>query len=139
MSIRNNQQNKRLHQLLGDLKLSKEAKEDLVYRFTNGRSTSSASMSVTECDAMINELARNLKNSRAEKMDKMRKKIFSICHDLQWELPDGKVDQEKLNNWLMKYGFKHKPLNDYSEKELPTLVTQFENLQKSAYASARKS
>lgn len=61
----------------------------------------------------------------------MRRKIFSLCHELGWTKSDkGKqvVDQKRLNAFLEKRGYLHKPLNFYTPKELPTLVTQFENM-----------
>ena len=35
------------------------------------------------------------------------------------------VDYKRLDDWMKKYGYLHKSLNDYTEQELPTLVLQF--------------
>lgn len=130
--IRNAQQNKRLHLLIGELNIDKEAKQDMVYQFTNKRETSTAKMNVVECQNMINHLAQ-LKKQAVDKKDRMRKKILSICHEMQWTL-NGQIDWKRLNEFLNKSGYLHKPLNDYTLAELPKLVTQFENLLKSYYA-----
>jgi len=130
-------QNKQLHALLSKLKIDADTKKDLVLQFTNNREESTKELMVDECQNLINYLnaaqhgSTTLKKSGGKVVDvcdKMRKKILSICHDLQWELPNGKIDWKHLNDYLNKYGYLHKPLNDYTEKELPTLVTQFENL-----------
>jgi hypothetical protein len=64
---------------------------------------------------------------------KMRRRILSLCHTLGWNVWDHHsqkhvVDWERLNSWMLKYGYLHKPLNRYSYFELGKLVTQFENM-----------
>ncbi len=61
-----------------------------------------------------------------------RRKILSLCHELGWTYPThgGKlvVNFQSLEKWMIKYSYLHKPLNYYTPRELPLLVTQFENL-----------
>lgn len=141
---RTKEQNKTLHALLGELNIDVEQKEELVYQFTQSREKSSSKMLITECQAMINHLKAIKsgyisKNEGGKKHDendpanKMRRKILSICYEMRWTL-NGGIDWEKLNAWLYKYGYLKKDLNKYTEAELPTLVTQFENLLKTFYA-----
>lgn len=130
--IRNAQQNRMLHMLIGQLNIDRETKQELVYQYTNGRETSTAEMSVMECQGMINHLS-SLTKGTVNKNDKMRKKILSICREMQWTIK-GDIDWKHLNEYLLKFGYKHKLLNDYSSQELPMLVTQFDNLLKSYYA-----
>jgi len=135
-------QNKQLHAILGKLKIDKETKEDLVYQFTSNRTKSSREMLMQECQNLINYLNALQKGSTQLKArdsgkvydacNQMRRKILSICHELQWENAEGKIDWTRLNNYLNKYGYLHKPLNDYTYDELPKLVTQFENLLRDA-------
>ena len=127
---RTNKQHRQLFALCNKLRIEKEQREELVYKFTNGRETSSAEMLEPECDKLIAHLHSLGKPSVNDPADKMRKKILSICHDMHWETPSGKIDWSRLNNWLAKYGYMHKSLNSYTLEELPTLVTQFERLQK---------
>ena len=141
--LRNNTQNRRLHLLITKLGIDDEAKEELVYNFTGTRETSTAKMEVRECQALINHLEaakRNLtptlskgEGAKVDKADKMRKKILSICHEMNWTNTQGKVYWPTLNEWLLKYGYLHKTLNEYKEAELPTLITQFEALLQQFY------
>ena len=132
--LRNNTQNSRLHLLIGQLNIDKESKEDLVYQFTSGRETSSSKLEFKECQALIDHLGSLTKESFGPG-DKMRKKILSIVHELGWETPTGRIEWKSLNEYLAKYGYLHKALNDYEYNELPTLVTQFENLLRTEYAN----
>ncbi|HXU27478.1 MAG TPA: hypothetical protein VN698_09625 [Bacteroidia bacterium] len=136
--FRNREQNKKLHALIGELKIDAETKEDLVHSYTGGRTTSSSKMLVHECANLISHLEsmsskKTQMPNQTEACQKMRKKIFSICYEMQWTLA-GKLDWSRINFWLNKYGYLHKKLDDYTEAELPKLVTQFENLLKSYYA-----
>lgn len=130
--IRNTKQNKQLHALVGKLFIPDDVKRMLVYDFTKGRETSSSKMTMEECQALINFL-NSKKKQYADKSDNMRKKILSICHEMQWAV-NGQIDWKRLNEFLNKSGYLHKPLNHYTLSELPKLVTQFENLLKSYYA-----
>lgn len=124
-------QNRKLHMLLGKLKLDPEVKQDIIYKATLGRTTSSKDLYQSEADILINELNRML---NADPAQRMRRKIFSICHELGWRLPASqKVDVQRLNNWLMKYGYLHKPLMAYTYQELPALVSQLEEILKKSY------
>lgn len=139
---RTSSQNAQLHALVAKLGIDPELKSELVTRFTNGREQSSAQMEVMECQRLINHLNSLGKSQQQLKgvdkgydpANRMRRKVLSICHEIGWELPNGEIDWLRLNEYLNKYGYLHKPLNDYAYAELPTLVTQFENLLKSKYA-----
>jgi len=133
--MRNQVQNKQLHLLVKELNITPDNKEELVYSFSNGRETSSANLTHAECQGLINHLRAMKSGQRQEdKADKMRKKVLSICHEMNWKLPNGKLDWNRINAFLYKYGYLKKTLNDYTEKELPMLITQFENLLKQYYA-----
>ncbi len=131
--FRNKSQNNRLHALITKLGIDEETKQELVYKYTNGRLTSSKTMLMHECQALINELQilanRIQKNQDEIKTDSQRKKMFSIAREMGW-ISNGKVDQ-RLFQWIEKYGYLKKPLNDYTLSELPKLITQFEYVLKS--------
>lgn len=115
-------------------------RHDLVYSYSHGRTTNSAELS----DLEIAELIRKLENEQQDKPthstatrngDRMRKRILSMCYTIGWTIYDDYnkkvvVDMERLNNWMRKYSYKHKPLNEYRYNELRDLVSQFEKLQK---------
>lgn len=132
MSTRTKEQSVRLHTILGKLQIDAEGKADLVFAITKGREKSTTGLTQLECIALINDLQEKLPKNES-KADKMRKKILSTCHEMRWTI-DGKVDFERLDHYLKKYGYKHKELNEYTEQELPMLVTQFDNLLISFYA-----
>ncbi len=130
-------QNKKLHMLLGKLKVDQDTKRDLIYRLTLGRTESAKELSQSEGNRLISELNRMMYNDSSQTM---RRKIFSICHELGWHIPGTMtVDQQRLHAWLMKYGYHHKPLMQYTASELPMLVTQFEEMLKKSYHEKNQS
>lgn len=70
----------------------------------------------------------------AELCNKMRRKIIALFHKMDYRKPDGKIDMEHVNEWCVKYGHKHVPLNDYNYNELTKLLTQAENYYKTHIA-----
>ena len=123
----NQNQLRAVYALLGDNGL-REEKEAVVNGFTGGRTTSVSKMSSAEAASLIGHL-KSLNKTHAS-AEKMRNKILSHAHELGWTT-NGKVMMERVNNWCTKYGHAHKRLDDYTYAELPTLVTQFEELLKS--------
>ncbi len=116
--------NKQLNGLLTSAGLTAQ-KNDLVLGFTNGRSESRADLSDAEASEMIQYLEKVI-GGHSEASNKMRRRIISYAHQMHWHLADTQaVDIKRLNNWCEKYGYLHKPLNNYSYDELPKLVSQF--------------
>lgn len=120
--------------LLGKLKVDRDTKREMIYQATQGRTDSSRELDQNECNRLISELNSLLNNDRA---NTMRRKIFSICHELGWHISGTmKVDQDRMEAWLGKYGYLHKPLMQYTAAELPALVTQFEEMLRKSYAKS---
>lgn len=146
MKPRNTGQNKRLYGLINALGIDEETKREMVANFTNNRTDRTSGMDYYEAQNIIDHM-QAVKDGKPQKpkhnnpddpANKQRRKILSICHELGWEDGRGKIDWVRLNAYLLKYGYKHyEQLNDYSLAELPTLVTQFENLLKTHHASKR--
>lgn len=76
--------------------------------------------------------------------NKQRRYILSMCYKMGWTVTKTSLtgrgtytepDYERLNNWMLKYSYLHKPLNEYAYKELSRLVTQFKGLY---YSQKRK-
>lgn len=128
MHLRTPAQSNRLFGLLGKLDIDNEGRAYLVEQFTEGRTTSTKELREHECAALIDHLDNLVRNTNADAAQKMRRKVFSIAHELGWEDIGGKVDTDRLHNWLLKYGYLHKPLNDYTSHELPRLITQLEKV-----------
>lgn len=115
----------RIHVLLASVgKLG--VKADYVIDATNGREHSFKYITNAEADKIIQvlveeERAMNLKKN--DKADKMRKKIIGCLREAGYNV-GGKADMKAIYAWVLKYGYLHKPLNEYTAGELPVLVTQ---------------
>ena len=126
--------NKRLHVLLN--KSGNMAhKEDMVYSFTGGRTDRSRLMTDDEARAMI----AHLQSLADDKANRMRRKIFAICHTLGWYMRDKNhelilnngrpvIDTDRIDAFCLQRGPFKKPLQEHTAKELTTLVTVFERL-----------
>lgn len=129
--------NRQLHALLHSTGLL-HRKAELVEGFTRGRSSSSKDMNHYEAIDMINYLQAQPKAHLASlttsddkaAADKMRKKIISLAWQMNWT-KDGRADMARISHWAEQYGYLHKPLNNYTYKELPKLLTQFQAIFKS--------
>lgn len=133
---------RRLYGLLKDTGTDKY-RHELVYSYSHGRTENSADLTDLETDELIRYLVQ-IQKPRAQadhvtrsgvdyRGQKMRRRILSLCHTLGWNVWDEGtqrhvVDWNRLNAWLLKYGYLHKSLNGYTFAELGKLVTQFENL-----------
>ncbi len=114
----------------------------LVYSFSGGRTENSSDLSDLEIHELIRHLEQMPKPGTPEtrsgvdyRGQQMRRRILSMCYLIGWTRLDEKkgrhvVDFERLNAWLLKTGYEHKPLNDYTYNELQKLVVQFERMTK---------
>jgi len=107
-----------------------DCKASVVKMHTRCRAESLKKLTRAEADQLIRNLLELFPQPEFEKAARMRKKILAQCREMRWE-KDGQPDYERLNQWCLKYGFLRKPMNEYSEKELPKLVSQFEEVYKS--------
>jgi hypothetical protein len=140
----NYEQIKAISTLLGKHNLV-DQKDSIIGSFTNGRTTSRKDMTKAEAAALIGHLKSLDPTDR--RSDKMRNKILSMAHEMGWNLTPipatspltplqgervkSKVDMAHVNNWCVKSGYLHKPLDEYTYNELPRLVSQFEEVYKS--------
>lgn len=110
-------------------RLPQVSKEEAVLEHTSLRTTHITEMTATEADALIASL-RRLQEQRGAVLpsNRMRRNIIAMAHEMRWELPNGKADMQRIDGWCCKYGYLHKPLNDYKVQELPTLVTQLKKV-----------
>ena len=121
---------KTIHVLLHKAGMSdKDDKQNAILHFTANRTPSSKAMYKEEARALIEHL-KAIDNT-AVVDDKMRKKILSMAHEMDWRKAGTvKIDMDRVNNWCVKYGYLHKKLDAYTHKELPKLLTQFEGVYK---------
>lgn len=120
-------QRQKIGYLISRLSLDNDTKEELIYVHTDGRSTSIRDLRFEEADKVIKSLVSGSVQYHTPK-EKMVRKILSMAHEMNWELKTGKIDMERVNNWCVNYGYLHKPLDQYTGRELPQLVSAFENM-----------
>ncbi len=137
--LRTLEQNKRLWSLSNSLHLDAEGLKEYVLKYSHNRTASSKALTIPECQALINELdalKKSLTNAPISNNDasqRMRRKIMSICHEMNWT-EAGKLDWKRINGFMLNSSYLKKAINAYTSQELPKLVSQFEQLLKSHYA-----
>lgn len=127
----NHNNRKRLFAVLSNLGLGeKEQRATVIFGFTNGRTDSSKDLSDWEEEDLI----RHLEDPQYEACNKMRRKMISRAYEMRWGNPhtqEGKREAvRKINDWCKESGYKKKEFNAYTYDELPTLVSQFEEIYK---------
>lgn len=120
-------QNAMIGYQISRLGLDDETKEELIYMYTDGRSTRIRDLRFEEAKTVIQALTTG-RAYVVTPAQKMRRKILSMAHEINWELPNGQIDMERVNNWCVSYGYLNKPLDEYTEAELPTLITAFQHM-----------
>jgi hypothetical protein len=103
-------------------------RHDYAYRASNGRTESTKALTENEAKIILAELEQ--KFPVRDGADVMRKKIISFAHQMFWELPGGKADMKRINNWCVEKGPYQKKLNDHTVKELTILVSVFKKIYK---------
>lgn len=107
----------------GELKYSPQ----IAQSFSDGRTSHVSQLFSHEAWQLIQHLEED-KEGQPSPLVKMQRKILSLAHEQNWKLSSGKINMERVNSWSLKYGYLHKPFNDYTVEELPALVTQFETM-----------
>lgn len=120
-------QNAMIGYQISKLKLDQEIKEEMIWMHSDGRTTHISELYFDEATKIITALLTGQVTYVSPKV-KMTRKILSMAHELNWELADGRVDIDRVDNWCKSYGYLYKSLNLYTESELPALVTAFENM-----------
>lgn len=132
------EQIKRIHMLLPSyLKKHYDEKAKVVSQFTEDEDkTSTKDLTYAQANEMIHwlQFGNKMATDHFAAFDKKNKQhmyILSICHQIGWVQysPTKRtnfVHLPSLGSWLHKYGYLHKPLKDYTNKELPKLISQLE-------------
>lgn len=136
------EQIKHIHAILPErYKKDKELKQSLVYQFTEDpEKISTKDLNYYQAEELIYFLKTGKVKDQSyyanfNVKNKQHMYILSLCHQIGWEVYSDVyrklvVDLSALGGWLYKYGYLHKALMEYTESELPKLVTQFENMAK---------
>lgn len=114
----------------------------MILHLTNCRTCHSSELYFDEASELLqflNKLQADKKDDKPSK--KMMGKLFAMAHEMGWvtvNVTDDwergpnyvnvsrEYDYSRLYDWVLKYGWKKKPLNDYTYDELPKLVSVFE-------------
>lgn len=124
---------RRFHAVLKDQGIH-ENRQDLVSQETDGKYESSKDLTESQALAIIARVSPNQKNPPKDSADQQRKKIIGLLRNvdsLGFVTEKGKADMTKIYAFIEKRGYLGKPLNKYSNFELPKLVTQVAQICKS--------
>jgi len=123
---------KKINVIVSQRKIDAETKASMVFGFSKGRATSTKDLLADEAVLMIKHLEATDPNQRAA--ERMRKKFLHMAHSMGWQIKRGDnkivVDMERVDRWCKTYSYGKKPLNNYTYKELPKLLSQFESVYK---------
>lgn len=110
-------------------------KANILLGFSDGRTEHVSELEHDEAAELIRflqkkkfALDRKAADPHAASVDKMKRKIISMAHEMNWKTPAGRIDMKKVNGWCVKYGHQHKALDRYTYAELPALINQFQNM-----------
>ena len=124
--------NAALTQMCNLAKLDREdTKRQMIQDASLGRTLHTDELSSRELESIVKHINNTIAQLNTNNSsDRMRKKILHYCHLMQWYTPEGNLNWARLNEWCIKFGHGHKKFNEYKPSELPTLVSQFEEVYK---------
>ncbi len=110
-------------------KMEKETAKMMVRGFTGMRTEHVSDMTFAEATSMIIDLKKNDPNEKSAEL--MRRKLIALAYKRAGLSSRANAAQKKavvvwLDEWCKKYGCIKKSFNNYTYKELPQLVSQFE-------------
>ncbi|WP_336834060.1 hypothetical protein [Sphingobacterium siyangense] len=120
-------QNSMIGYQISRLKIDTETKEEMIWLYTDGRTTKISELRFDEASNVIKALLSGQAKYETPK-SKMIRKMLSMAHEMNWEHSTGAIDMDRVNKWVNKYGQYKKNINLYTEAELPALVTAFEKM-----------
>jgi len=105
-----------------------ENKDNIISSFSNGRTTSVAGLTIIEASDLLKHL------SVLDPNDRMRRKIISLAYQAGIiygdTMEDKKMNEIKLNQFLLRSGTVKKELNKLNKEELVKTVSQFQQILK---------
>jgi len=118
-----------------------EGKQEMVHQFTTGRTERSSELYFNEAHELLQALNKGIAPSLEQlQKDRMCRKILAIANKIGMVTKTADVDSRgrlfqkrdyaRLEAWLIKFSYLHKPLKQYSYDELPALITQMEKVEK---------
>lgn len=127
---------KQVMTLLGQQGIKDETRHEMVYEFTNGRTTSIADLSPRELQQFCDRLQQKCNSADQEiLMRQKRSVVLTIATRTGIKEADS---WSKFNLWMNNSSIFKKPLNSYSFEELDQLIRQFRGLESNFKSSAAK-
>lgn len=109
-----------LHALLRKLGLDSDAKRDMVYNLTDGRTEHSSELTAQEMAMLLNKLQRQAIGHEAYRQQRVlnnaRWKLIYALRDKGMSLADGTPDYDRIHSYTRHYWGKH--INQMSLPEL---------------------
>ena len=106
----------------------------IISEHTGGAKTSLKALTKGEYRHLIDLMRENYSIPRTpvvkdvnQACDRMRKKIISLMRRMGYEKQD-RADMPRIYGWIEAKGYLKKPLNNYTAKELPRLVSQVDRV-----------
>lgn len=127
---------KQLMTLLSKAGVNDEARREMIYNFTNGRSESVKDLNERELQLLCNELQSRFLSSDYEiQMRKKRSIVLTIATRTGIKSATG---WSEFNKWMLNSSIYKKELHAYNYEELDELIKQFRGLEGNYQKSARK-
>ena len=131
---------KAINTLISRYGIDKETKAMMVEGISLGRCSSSKELTDEEGVLLLQHLKDNDPHRKA--IEKMKGKMFYYCHEMGWTKTNSTgrkvVDMQRLDDWCKSRSYLKKKLDWYNYKELPKLVTQFEQVYSSFIETLNK-
>lgn len=108
------------------------SRDEIIHQFTDGKKCSLKSLSTHEYREMIawlNQLLQKMKPMAEDRCQIQRRKVIALLVKIGYTKND-KADMDRIYDWVLKYGYLHKPFNTYNVNELSRLVSQAEQFYK---------
>jgi len=115
-----------------------DMRQQAVLSYTDGRTIKLREMTGDEYKSMITDLTKKVPQIQmtigGKIADNMRKKIIALCREMgmekQGSTGNAVADMSKVYAFVKKIGYGKKNLNNYTQEELPKLVSQIEIIHK---------
>lgn len=136
-----NEQKKYIHQLKRRLRMDDDTYRDMIYVETDGRTSSSAELSINEACSIIRKLKGDPTPEEIARDAEKKKTLGDIyaaslhinCINARFVSDDEtekRMNYGKINNFLAKYGAVKKPITRQSLQELKETLKQFMKMKK---------
>ena len=132
------EQKKFIHQLKRGLRMDDDTYRDMIYVETDGRTSSSADISISEACSIIQKLKGDPTPEEIAR-DAESKYILGLIYAASLHIksingpyidePDERINYGKINNFLMKSGTIKKPITRQNLEELKKTLGQFKTIE----------